>query len=178
MLASASAGSRVWASAGVARGMRFHAVLILAVLLGGCQSMKSSKEWQSAGTPTIDLVQMDKDASSAYAAQDWPTSERLYVELTKQNPSATEPWFRLGNIYARTDRVELAVRAYRETVIRDAKHARAWHNMGIVQLRQSAASFGELGKYGAPDDPLVQRGADLGHQIEQLLSPAKDDATH
>jgi cytochrome c-type biogenesis protein CcmH/NrfG len=151
-------------------------LILLAIALSGCESFGKRSNASSTPPASVDLTQLDKDAAAAYAAQDWATSERLYVDLTKATPSATEPWFRLGNIYARTGRVEMAIKAYRETVIRDSKHARAWHNMGVVQLRQAAGSFAELAKYGAPEDPLVQRGAALGIKIEQLLAPAIENA--
>lgn len=156
-------------------------LLNLLMLISGCQTWKASqlppKDEPQSSSGATDLVAVEKNAEAAYRAQDWATSERLYVELTKATPAATEPWFRLGNIYARTGRIELAVKAYRETVIRDTKHTRAWHNMGVVQLRQAAQSFGELQKYAAPDDPLGGRGKALGDAIDKLLAPTDPDAT-
>lgn len=116
-------------------------------------------------------------AAEAYAKQDWATSESLYAALTQTNPGIVEPWFRLGNIYARTNRFDLALRAYREVVLRDAAHARAWHNMGVVQLRQAAQTFAELQKHAQPDDPFAARGAELGQAVHDLLAPAGPHAS-
>jgi Flp pilus assembly protein TadD len=57
------------------------------------------------------LVAVQQQAVEAYAKQDWATSEQHYVVLTQKVPTDVEPWFKLGNIYARTQRLDLAVRA-------------------------------------------------------------------
>lgn len=156
--------------------------LCLVVLLGGCARSGGTRDEPRtpaapAATPSgEDALTLSRLASEAYAKQDWATSERHYVALTTKVPADVEPWFKLGNIYARTDRFDLAVRAYREVLVRDTRHARAWHNMGVVQLRQAARTFEELQKYAAPDDPLASRGTELGRDIARMLAPAGDQS--
>jgi len=53
----------------------------------------------------------------------------------------------LGNIYAHLDQPDFAVQAYKESLVRDPRLGKAWHNMGLVQLRQSANSFLQMQTY-------------------------------
>jgi tetratricopeptide (TPR) repeat protein len=112
---------------------------------------------------------MHDKAVAAYTAQDWAESEKYYVELSRAVPSNVEPWFKLGNIYARTDRPELAIRAYRECVIRNPRHAKAWHNMGIIQLRQARGSFTQLQQFVNESNPLYEKSARISSGIETLI---------
>lgn len=147
--------------------------LCLAVLSGCAQFAGPGSDRRAAPAQLNagDLAALEKQAAEAYTKQDWLASEQHFIKLTKHSPTAVEPWFKLGNIYARTNRFALAVRAYREVVVRDAKHSRAWHNMGVIQLRQAAQSFAELEKTALKDDPLAVRGAELGHAVQRLLEP-------
>lgn len=162
-------------------GWRLVLILFALLTAAGCERMGGARPAQDA-TPAApgptggDAVSIEHAAAQAYANRDWTEAERQYVLLTSRVPQEPEPWFRLGNVYARTARPELAVRAYQEAVLRNPKHTRAWHNMGVVQLRQAAASLRELERFGQPDDPLHQRAVELGDRIDALLGPAADDA--
>lgn len=148
------------------------------IALSGCAQFGGTGVTAPAKLRPEDLVALERQAGAAYDQQDWTTSEQHFIALTKAAPASVEPWFKLGNIYARTNRYALAVRAYGEVVVRDARHSRAWHNMGVIQLRQAAQSFAELEKYALHDDPLAVRGAELEHAIDQLLAPEPDAAAH
>ncbi len=152
---------------------RVGVAALLLLALAGCERMRGPRPAPVADARiTVDLVEVRRLASEAYARQAWPDAERYFVQLTTRLPEEPEPWFKLGNVYARTGRSELAVRAYREAVRRDPEHTRAWHNMAVVQLQQAAASLRELQKFAKPDDPLYQRGVELGEMIEAMLQPA------
>jgi len=142
----------------------------LAGLLAACQFPASSIRNEPAPS-AADAETVERTAREAYDRQDWAQAEQQYLTLTTKEAASAEPWFRLGNIYARTDRADLAVRAYREAIARDPKHARAWHNMGIVQLQQAAASFGEIEKVASRDDPLYARSAEIRASIQALIAP-------
>lgn len=143
-------------------------------VLSGCAQFGGAGSTPPAAPSRLDagdLTALEKAAEETYSEQDWAASELHFIALTRRVPTAVEPWFKLGNIYARTDRLALAVRAYREVVMREAKHSRAWHNMGVIQLRQAALTFTELEKVAPEDDPLAVRGAKLGKAVLQLLEP-------
>ncbi|MBI5615369.1 MAG: tetratricopeptide repeat protein [Gammaproteobacteria bacterium] len=147
-------------------------------VLAGCQPLVQTP--RPAPTPPAatadDLAALGAAAKAAYDRQEWPEAERLYLDLAVKTTSDPESWFRLGNIYARTQRAELAGRAFREALQRDPKHARALHNLGIVQLQEAAATFGELAKMAPPDDPLSRRGAEIRSSVQALIAPAPADA--
>ncbi len=161
--------------------MRTFLLVVGLALLTGCAEMQkkpsASQANPSAAAPAnVDLAGVEKAANEAYAKQDWSTSEANFALLTQKLPTNVEPWFKLGNIYARTNRFDLAVRAYREVLVRDTKHTRAWHNLGVVQLRQAALTFAELNKYAGQDDPLAARGQALGAAVNALLEPGGTSA--
>jgi tetratricopeptide (TPR) repeat protein len=158
-------------------GPRLQQTFVLLILgglmLGGCNRLGVAPASTPAAAATVaapDPATLERDAGAAYDARDWTRSEVLYVALTRAQPAAAEPWFKLGNIYARTDRAELAIRAFREAINRDPRHIRAWHNLGVTQLRQASASFHELTQVAPPDAPLAARGQQLGAAVDALLA--------
>ena len=120
--------------------------------------------------PRVDLSEVYKLAAEAYDKQEWSTSEEHYLTLSRKAPEEAEPWFKLGNIAVRTNRPELAVEFYRETLVRDAQHVRAWHNMAIVQLRTAGQSFAELEMLLKPDDPLHEKSVKVQKAINELVN--------
>lgn len=123
-----------------------------------------------------DLKQVRELAEKAYAAEDWPASEKYYDALVKQIPMESAYWFRLGNIYARTERPEPAVAAYREALVRAPGNAKAWHNLGVLYLREAASSFAQMSANVEPSDPLYGRGQSIYAGIKELLAGRFDDA--
>lgn len=117
-----------------------------------------------------DLFQMRADAASAYAAGDLNKAERLFKQLTERVPGESEFWFRLANVYARTQQPDDAVRCYREALVRDPQNAKAWHNMGIVYLRQSGNAFTQLTAQLQPEDPMYSYTLRVNEKILELLA--------
>lgn len=158
-----------------ARWCRVTVLLLLLPLLSACQSMRSEP------APSTDAVASARQAGeSAYAAGEWATAEPHYRTLVAAIPQDAELWFRLGNIYARTDRPDAAVAAYRESLVRDGDLAKAWFNMGVVQLRQAANSFLKMKVHSPAGDPVAARGAATYEAIMGILGeqalPAADPA--
>lgn len=113
-------------------------------------------------------------ADVAYTAQDWPLAETRYGELTRRVPDDGEAWLRLGNIYARTERTESAMKAYQEAVAREADDPRAWHNLGVLQMRAALATFQRMQDSVPQADPLRTRMDDLASGLEGLLAQPAD----
>ncbi len=151
-------------------------ILLLGLTLSVLPGCAGFDRGQNSAAPKPDLAVLERQAEAAYAKGDWSASEQPFIALTKASPQAVEPWFKLGNIYARTNRYALAVRAYREVVVRDAKHVRAWHNMGVIQLRQAAQTFATLETYAQGDDPLAVHGSQLRQAVEHLLEAGPNPA--
>ena len=140
-----------------------YGLLLVLLALSGCErSTKPAPPRPAVSADTENTQGKDSDpaqslalAEAAYEAKDWQAAEQHYVSVTKRIPDEAHPWFRLGNIYARTERPDFAVRAYKEALIRDPQLSKAWYNMGLVQLRQSANSFLQMRTHTA--DNSAQR---------------------
>ena len=77
---------------------------VLIVFLAACGSTPERKEAAAAKEPTaVDLMATLTSARSAYAQKNGREAERHYETLVRRVPKDPEHWFRLANIYARTD---------------------------------------------------------------------------
>ena len=148
--------------------MNFRTVFVIlaAITLTGCDPVNI----KPSSTDLKTVLDVRQRADQAYQQEDWSTAEREYRYLVENVPNDAEPWFRLGNIYARTGRLDAAVVAYREALVRDSKSSKAWHNLGIVQLRQASGTFVEMQQYTAPDDPLRERAQQVLNHMDALMS--------
>jgi len=108
-------------------------VLLLLANLSGC-NITGLKETEEA--PKIDLLALKEEADFAYLNNDMVISEKNYSILVKEMPVEALFWFRLANVYVRTNRPDAAITLYREAVIRDPEFSKAWYNLGIVQLNK------------------------------------------
>lgn len=146
-------------------------LLFLIFMLPACnlQNLKPKSNSNSAEDLT-NLADLNRTAQKAYQEEDWKTAESAYTQLAKKVPGEPEPWFRLGNIYARTDRLDAAISAYRNALARDSKSSKIWHNLGIVYLRQATNTFTEMLDYTEADDPLNNRAKNVINSVTNLMS--------
>lgn len=125
--------------------------------------------------PAVDVAAARRDGEAAYAAGDWRLAESHYRTLVKAIPQDAELWFRLANIYARTEQPDLAVQAYREALVRDGDLAKAWFNMGVVHLREAANSFMKMQVHVAPDNAMARQGAEAYAAVMGILGRQEGD---
>jgi len=144
--------------------MTLRAVAVLAVATGaalaaGCTSsggvMKSFDDEPN-------LITINQEAKLAYEGGETAKAEALYRSLARRMPNDAETWLRLGNLYARSNRPDEAASAYQRALMADNAEARAWHNLGIVRLRQAWASLLQAQATVKPKDSLAP-------QIDTLL---------
>ncbi len=146
-------------------------LIIVLAALAGCAT---------TGKPHLkDALAQQKHAEQAYDAGNLAQARDDYLSLTRALPLNADYWYRLGNVYVRLDRPDEAADAYAHTLQREPKHAKAWHNLGIVRLRQAAAAFTEGARSAAGIDPDLQKeNAGMAHGIAQLgESPAGDGSS-
>ncbi|MCP3666472.1 MAG: tetratricopeptide repeat protein [Gammaproteobacteria bacterium] len=148
----------------VMRKIIFFCVLIA---LTGCQSTGMTVKEGTVEETSLMKVRMD--ALNSYQQRDYRAALPLYEHLTTEVTSDPELWFHLGNIYARLQRPNQAISAYHSTLKLNSKNAKAWHNLGIVQLRQSANTFTQMLINVPPNDPLYQRGETVSHELLRIL---------
>ena len=145
---------------------RVFPITVLLLTLAGCAQSGVKNEPEEAKP---DLLELQKQADVAYSNNDMATSEQHYLVLLQQLPDIPLHWFRLANIYVRTNRPDAAVKLYREAVLRDPKYAKAWFNLSIVQLKQSAYSLNEMLLYVDRNDPMYSKGKKLLDGIQGII---------
>jgi tetratricopeptide (TPR) repeat protein len=133
-------------------------IVFFATLLSAC------------ATPGLEtLSQWRIEADQAYQSGDFPQALRYYKKLSEAVPGEAELWYRLGNTYARMQRDEDAVKAYREAVIRDTHFSKAWYNAGLSLLRASSATFSESLQYIPRNDPVYKISESYNQKLLQLI---------
>ncbi len=148
--------------------LRTQRGLLCALLLAlvGCASMSPKPEGRSADNIKATAAR----AEESYEKADWATAATAYGVLVEELPQDTQLWFRYANALARSDQPERAVTAYREVLARDAHYAKAWFNMGIVQLRQAANSFSRIDGNISAADPLRAQSEQVHDAILRILN--------
>ena len=144
----------------------FIKLLLLLSIISGCTPNNIKENEEASST---DLLTLREEAEIAYKNDDLETSEKHYALLVKELPEEALHWYRLANIYVRTNRPYPAINLYREAVIRDPKFSRAWYNMGIVQLKQTAFSLNEMLIYTDKNDPLYGKAANMLEKIKAII---------
>lgn len=139
----------------------------------GCSSnplaRKTSPAPSDAGGTVLTSSELRTLADNAYAAQDWALAEARYGELTRREGTTVDAWLRLGNIYARTARPELAMTAYEEAVSRNPADARAWHNLALLQMKATQATLTRMQQAVPANDPLRARMDALADGLTGLI---------
>lgn len=152
--------------------MRLLAACLLGLVLGvlaGCATNANSD--QSADT---DSQLMHREAQDAYDKGDDVRAELLYKKLTTQGPQDAETWFRLGNVYARTKKPQIAQEAYLKSLSLKDNDPRTWNNLGIVMLRQSWMALVQARLISEPNDPAFANTAVIINTLETLPAVASE----
>lgn len=147
--------------------LRSFIIIALFLNLSACNLSGIKEENEEAAK--IDFFELQKQADTAYLNDDLVASERDYQILVKEMPTVALHWFRLGNIYVRTNRPNAAINLYREAVLRDPKYSKAWYNLGIVQLKQTAYSLNEMLIYTDIYDPLYNKAKHMLNGIQTII---------
>ncbi len=149
----------------------------LAVLLAAaCAGCAGGNSWEAKPLdPDADLVTINREAELAYESGEAAKAEALYKSLVRRMPNDGETWFRLGNLYARANRPDEAANAYQRALLANNADPRAWHNLGVVRLRQAWASMLQAHEYLKPGQPLYDAVEGVLKQLEKipLVDPEK-----
>ena len=141
--------------------------VLLMLMLGACTAPAVKNETTSE---QISLEQIKAQANDAYINDDFAQGEQLYLILLEHVPEEPEYWYRLGNIYVMTDRPYAAMNLYQEAIERDTAFAKAWYNLGLVQLKQSAFSFNEMLEKVNNNDPLYSKASEMLEKITAIIA--------
>ena len=149
--------------------LKRYILVLLLISLSACNQLGIKNDAEVAEEVKPDLLELQKQADEAYSNDDYVTAEKNYEILIKELPEIALHWFRLGNIYVRTNRPAAAINLYREAVLRDPTYAKAWYNMSIVQLKQTAYSLNEMLLYTDKNDPMYSKAKTLLDGIESTV---------
>jgi tetratricopeptide (TPR) repeat protein len=138
----------------------FTLPLLLLALLGGCTLLPNEQQGN--------IYDLRREAQLAYGASEDDRAEKLLVSLSRAAPNDPETWFYLGNLYARTNRPDKATEAYQRALMINSNDPRAWHNLGVVKLREAWAAFIQAFNSSAPDNPLHAKVESLISVMEKI----------
>src|SRR5690606_24302013 len=137
------------------RAMRALSLTLILLTLTGCATLASG-----------DLVELQRQADSAYSDADYARASELYERLARALPTDAGVRFQRGNSLARQGDHAGAIASYRDALTRDPQHARAWHNLLQVQLQEARLTASEMQRYLSAQSPH----ADLAlKRAERLL---------
>lgn len=156
----------------MARTMKMKLAWLCCVAVAGCSSAPARH-----AAKLDSILQTQQQADQAYTSGDMAGSIALYQKLTVAVPQEAEYWYRLGNAYARLQQPDEAVDAYQQAIKRNGAHARAWHNLAIVRMRQAQAALIVSVSSAAKDDPIRAQSDQLLKALEKA-GPATADADH
>lgn len=147
-------------------------IIFFTLILTGCSQTAVKNEETNNPAPIktdLDLKEIKLRADTAYENDNLEASAKDYEILIKEMPLEALHWFRLANIYVRTNRPQLAIQLYREAVIRDPEFSKAWYNLSVIQLKQTAYSLTEMLAYTKEDDPLHKKAKYMLEGIESII---------
>jgi len=143
--------------------------IVLLCTLSACATTQTTVVVK-AYTKEHDLFEERSKAITFYQNNQLAESLAIYDRLIASVPEDAELWFRKGNIHARINQPNEAVKAYQEAVLRDQKYYKAWRNMTTIQLRQAANSMTQLIAVLPPSHPLYPDSFALTKDIIKLIS--------
>lgn len=135
-------------------------------LLPGCTSLM----------PQSNLVAQQDEANLAYSSGNFEHASRLYRDLAQSLPTDAGVRYQLGNSLARQGDTQGAIESYRETLVRDPQHARAWHNLLQVQLREALFTASDMRQTLSPQQPMAERALGLGDRLLDMMVSQQQNA--
>lgn len=152
----------------MARALILSTLLLGAGLIAGCGSVSSATKMSAPEQRLSNVLTTQHDAEAAYHAGKLKVATTLYLELTTLVPQEADYWYLLGNTYFRMQQPDLAVQAYKQAILRKPDHASAWHNLGIVRMRQAEAAFVSSATTAKRTDPLHDVSSHLADALAAI----------
>jgi tetratricopeptide (TPR) repeat protein len=133
-------------------------LLLTALVLSACGTARVNE------SALRDLAEADAD----YDKGELATARSRYLKLTAAVPEDAHAFFRLGNIAAKSGDLDAATNYYREALLRDARHARAMHNLARVEIERARALL-TAASSASQDKEIRLQSAALARALEILL---------
>ncbi len=98
-----------------------------------------------------------QQAIALYQQGKYPQAIQELKVLVQQIPKDSELWFRLGNAYAKNKQPNLAIESYRNALLRNPRHGRAWYNLGVIHMQEALKAFIDMEKHTSINDPARKK---------------------
>jgi len=151
---------------------RFIVSTICLLAMVGCAtsapSLKGAPE-QKLGS----VLELQKKADSAYHGGNVAEAVQDYTRLTQLIPEEPNYWYMLGNALVKAQEPDQAVLAYDQAIIRNPRHTRAWHNLGVIRLRQAQAAFVSSAETANAGDPIKQNSRRVADALTRVSDVPK-----
>ncbi|MBS0307660.1 MAG: tetratricopeptide repeat protein [Proteobacteria bacterium] len=139
--------------------MKRLSFFLLPLLLNACAMLPSEQN---------NIYDLRREAQIAYTGEQDERAEKLLLGLSRAAPNDAETWFYLGNLYARTNRPEQATQAYQKALMLKGSDAKAWHNIGVVRVREAWAAFIQAYSLAPVNDPMHAKLEALISAMEKI----------
>jgi tetratricopeptide (TPR) repeat protein len=136
-------------------------IIALCGLMAGCVTTAPK-------TGSAEIKARYLSANKAYTDKNYELALLEYLELSETLRAVAIIWFRIGNSYARLENFDKAIEAYEKTVLIDPRLSKAWHNMGVIQLKQSVNTWRQMLIYISKDDPLYDKALNLSKKLLEV----------
>ncbi len=106
--------------------------VFMVIFLGILIRIPDRRVWKIAiFVPLVVLSALTFRHAATFASE-----EAFWVRVREVNPQSPVPFYNLGVVYGRQDKVEASIDFYKLTLQRDATHFRAWFNLGRAYFIQ------------------------------------------
>lgn len=145
---------------------KYALVFLITLVCVSCASTNTKDDIAST-KQIISTIQTSQKATKAYDREDFKSAEDLFLQVVKNDIGNSRAWYKLGNIYANSDRPLAAIDAYHKAIEIKPDHLKARHNLGVIYLEQAKIylSGPRLGIESI--DGLVSK--ELRRYLQQLL---------
>lgn len=137
-------------------------IAALCWLMAGC--VVNTPKLSSDGIKTSYSI-----ANKAYADKDYNLALFEYLKLSETVQADAIIWFRIGNSYTRLERYDKAVESYEKSVLIDPRLSKAWHNMGVIQLKQSVNTWRQMLIHISKDDVLYGKALSISKKLLEVV---------
>ncbi|MGK0298580.1 MAG: tetratricopeptide (TPR) repeat protein [Gammaproteobacteria bacterium] len=153
--------------------MKFIFPLFLSLSLSACAMQPKQQGLSKKNESEFSTIDLHKTADEAYDRSDWTESEKYYEKLVNIVPDLPQYWYRLGNIYTFTNRIDDAVIAYRQAITLAPADADVWLNLGMAHMKQAIQSFNAMENNVDSNNPSSIKGQKLLDEILKILEQSQ-----
>ncbi len=152
---------------------KFLVIVVCSLFLSACNLTLPKK---NAQTEVIGVGQYKlslEKADAHYTKKNYNQALTAYLRLNEKAPKDTQVLFRIANIYTHLENPEQAIVFYKQALKQDITLSKAWYNLGVVRMKQTASTWSDMQKYVDHDDPLHKASGHFSRGMLDLINPEK-----